>query len=119
MSKYIYNLSDNLIRKHHFDEIWFDQLRFKEDEFFGHVRRILRWDDVEKLAPQTLGRVICSFEVGMVPVNRQELFDKVGFTSNCEETLRDLVAVCLAYFIRERLLAIHVNSNVKQYVHRG
>ena len=44
-----------------------------------------------------------SFEIGDVMASKKDLFNNVSFNGDCEEILRELVSLCLAFAIRDRL----------------
>jgi len=101
MRPYIVNLTDNLIGKYRLDDVF--KRMGDRDEFLEHVRFDLESIDVKDMKPETLGKIMCSFEVGDVAAVKRELFQEVSFAGDCGEMLRELVALCLAYVIRERL----------------
>lgn len=101
MNPYIVNLTNNLIGRHHYDEI-FNRTEDLED-FVRHVKTDLEANDVGVMSPPKLGEIMCSFEIGDVMVSKAGLFSSVHFSGNCEELLRELVSLCLAYAIRDRL----------------
>jgi len=96
MRKYIEDLTNNLIGRNRYDTL------------MGHMdddREIaLRCGDVSDMKPETLGKIMCSFEIGDVPASHYELFSTIRFDSgDCDDLLRTLVSICLAYTIRNRL----------------
>lgn len=103
MREYIVNLTNNLIGKNNYDEIWAHRSRLGGYEgFLKHVKVDLEnCDDVRNMNPETLGKIMCSFEIGDVMSSHPGR--EVLFTGDCEQLLRDLVATCLAYVIRDRL----------------
>ncbi|MDO8633074.1 MAG: hypothetical protein Q7K38_00790 [Candidatus Wildermuthbacteria bacterium] len=101
MRQYIVNLTDNLIGKNRYDEIV--RRIGIGNEFVRHVKIDLECGDVRNMSPETLGKIMCSFEVGDVVASQLELFEGVHFSGDCEEMLRELVSLCLAYVIRDRL----------------
>lgn len=107
MRKYIQNLTDTLIGKHRFDLVAFriDIVGSKRDRdnFLDHVSDTLVARDVRAMNSETLGKILCSLEVGDVIVGKKELFERLNFSGDCEETLREFVAIALAYVIRDRL----------------
>ena len=101
MRQYIVNLTNHLIGKHHYEEV---ACRSKNpDEFIKHVKLDLDSGDVQVMSPETLGKIMCSLEIGDVMASREELFNGVVFGGDCGEMLRELVSLCLAYAIRDRL----------------
>ena len=99
-SQYICNLTDNLIGKNRLASLW-EQV--PEADFMYYARIDLEQGDVRKMRFDTLGKIMCSFEIGDVLASKQELFDNITFSGDCEELLRGLVSVCLTYVIRDRL----------------
>lgn len=103
MRKYIVNLTNNLIRKNRYDELFTKMNKNKPGEFLGHVTFELESQDVRIMSPEKLGTIMCSLEIGDVMAGKKELLESLNFNGDCEETLRQFVALCLAYVIRERL----------------
>lgn len=101
MNKYIVNLTNYLIGKNHYDEV-FNRIRNPE-KFLDHIKTDLYADDVRKMSHAKLGEIMCSFDIGDVMASREDLFNGTSFDGNCEEFLRELVSLCLAYAIRDRL----------------
>ncbi|MBI1957081.1 MAG: hypothetical protein HYS44_01315 [Candidatus Niyogibacteria bacterium] len=101
MRPYIKNLTDNLIGKHRFDDAF--KRESDRDEFLRQVQFDLENIDVNDMKPETLGKIMCSFEVGDVMAAKEHLAQGIHFAGDCGEMLRELVALCLAYAIRERL----------------
>jgi hypothetical protein len=97
MTKYIEDLTNNIIRKNSYDKHPIDP-RFVDD-----VARDLEILDVSNMNFETLGKILGSLETGDVLASKQELLNTLSFTGNCGDTLRQLVARALAYVIRERL----------------
>lgn len=100
--QYIENLLSHLIGKNHYYEDVL--LRFGPLKFTEHVKMDLLVNDVEKMSPKKLGEIMCSFEIGGVPVSKKELFENLHFCGDCEDFLRELVATCLAYAIANRVV---------------
>ncbi len=105
MRQYIVNLTNNLIAKHAFDEHYekCGEGRFWAHEFVRDASLILECSDVKDMSPETLGRIMASFDVGDIMESRDGLLDRIAFAGDCESLLRDLVATCLAYVIQDRL----------------
>ena len=101
MRQYIVNLTGNLIGKNNYDAL--AQKIGLTDKFIEHVKSDLEAKDVRKMSPETLGRVMCSLEVGDVMATKEQLCRSVHFAGDCEEMLRELLSLCLAYAIRDRL----------------
>ena len=101
MKQYIVNLTNHLIGKNRFDETFY---RIgNPDKFVERVKTDLEAGDVRAMSPTKLGEIMCSFEIRDVVASRKELFNGIHFCGDCEELLRELVSLCLAYSIRERL----------------
>jgi hypothetical protein len=101
MRPYIKNLTDYLIGKHHFDAIYIQIPN--RDNFLNHVRLSLEAAEVKLWKPETLGKILCQFEIGDVIASKTELAQKLYFAGDCEDMLRGMVAICLSYVIRDRL----------------
>ena len=101
MREYIVNLTNNLIRKNRYDEL-FTKMN-NPGEFLAHVTFELESQDIHAMNPEKLGTIMCSLETGDVMAGKKELLGALNFSGDCEETLRQFVALCLAYVIRERL----------------
>lgn len=100
MRTYIINLTNHLIRKNHFDEVFH---KISRTEFVKFVKNDLVVGDVHTMSPQKLGEIMCSFDIGDVLIGRTDLLEHTHFAGDCEELLRDLVSACLAYAILGRL----------------
>ena len=101
MKQYIVNLTNHLIGKNRFDET-FSRIG-NLDKFVEHVKTDLEAGDVRTMSPAKLGEIMCSFEIGDVMAGKKDLFNGVHFSGDCEEMLRELVSLCLAFAIRDRL----------------
>lgn len=101
MKQYIVNLTDHLIHKNRYSEI-LRRIRDRK-KFIEHVKNDLDAGDVRAMSPAKLGEIMCSFEIGDVMVNKKDLFDSISFYGNCNDMLRELVSLCLASAISERL----------------
>mgnify|MGYP001593456382 CR=1 FL=1 len=103
MSPYIVNLTNHLIDKNDFDEV-FCHIGFcidSLDDFVKHVKINLLHGDVKDMSPGTLGKIMCALEIGDVATTHPG--KEVLFAGDCGEMLRELVSLCLAYVIRDRL----------------
>lgn len=101
MRQYIQNLTDNLIGRNRYCDV---RERIEDDHaFLKHVQIDLETGDVAAMRVETLGTIMCSFDIGDVMASKKELFEDTTFSGDCEEFLRQLVALCLAYAIRDRL----------------
>jgi hypothetical protein len=104
MRKYIKDLTDNLISNNRYDMIA-ERLIAEGNValFIAHIKLDLEACDVAKMRPETLGKIMASFEVGDVMTSREDLFESLYFGGDCESLLRQSVALCLAHVIRDRL----------------
>ncbi len=103
MRKYIEDLTNNLIGRNRYDTLM-GHMDDDRDKFLEYVQIALRCGDVSDMKPETLGKIMCSFEIGDVPASHYELFSTIRFDSgDCDDLLRTLVSICLAYTIRNRL----------------
>lgn len=104
MRLYIVNLTNYLIGKHGFD-LMFGNMKARaksaprwKQEFVSWVHVTISSKDVREMSPETLGKVMCSFEgcelLGIRPAS---------FLGEPGECLRDLVSLFLAQSIRYRL----------------
>jgi hypothetical protein len=98
---YLQNLTDQLIGTNNLDQLW--NRAPDQDTFLEWVELGLEVDEVGDMRPETLGKILCSFEVGTIMITREELFNELRFAGDCEQTLCHLVSRCLAYLIRSRL----------------
>jgi len=99
--QYLINLTNHLIGKNRYDELF--KFINNPDKFIGHAKIALEYGDVHDMSPETLGKIMCAFEIGDVMATKKELFDEILFNGSCEDFLREFVSLCLAYFIRDRL----------------
>lgn len=101
MREYIVNLTNNLIGKFRYHEM-FHRMSSKE-EFISHVQHDLAITDVADMSAETLGRILCNLKSGDVWAGKKDLIDRLHFNGDYEDLLRELVAICLAYVIKERV----------------
>lgn len=106
MRQYIVNLTNNLIGKRNYDELW-DKCQNNE-KFIAHCQMDLYCGDVLTMNPETLGKIMASFEIGDVMASQKELLHELHFSGDCEDVLRELTARCLAYAIMQRLEPAHL-----------
>ncbi|GEM_PF-2106000 len=99
MREYIVNLTNNLIGKNRYDEVF--RRMDNRNEFLTHVKFDLDSGDVRDMTPETLGKIMCSFEIGDVLSSHPG--KEVTFSGDCEDFLRETASLCLAYAIRGRL----------------
>lgn len=102
MRKYIVDLTNYLISRNHLDHAY-NILGWEKIPFLKQAAMDLLIGDVAKMNPATLGNIMASFEPGDVRVTRQEIFENIIFSGDCENFLREIVSFCLAAVIFERL----------------
>jgi len=100
MSPYIYNLTNTLIGNGRYD------LMMATETLAKHIQIDLACGAVREMKPETLGKIMGAFETGDVMLTRNEIFQDIKFSGDCEEFLCDIVAICLASVIVNRLLAM-------------
>ncbi len=96
---YLKNLTDHLIRKHRYDKV--HQNLLTPDQSRSFIKESLGAQVVNEMSPKTLGEIMCSFEIG--DIMSAHPGKEVSFSGDCESMLRELVALCLAYLIVDRL----------------
>src|ERR1700733_7832107 len=116
MKKYIQNLTDHLIRKNRYDLVRERFLSRARDSFLRFVMLELAAGDVRDMSPETLGKIMCSFESEDIMATANELYSKLHFAGCCEDLLRDLTSLCLAYVIRERVFPT-ADTKIAPYLH--
>ena len=118
MRKYIVDLTNNLIGKHLFDEL-IERLRARGGAdshpcvILDHIANILEVTEVQKMNPETLGKIMCSFETNDIAAKNP--FREVSFSGNPGDALRELVSACLAHVIYDRLDPDMSNPHVPPY----
>lgn len=100
MGQYLINLTQSLIKSNHYDEL---ASVIGNRTITENIMMHLLVNDIAKMRPETLGKIMCAFEIGDVMTTSKEISKYVGFNGDCEEMLRRLVAFCLASLIRDRL----------------
>ena len=101
MRQYIVSLTNHLIGKNRYDEIFY---RIGDsEEFVEYVKADLEDGYVRTMPPAELGEIMCLLQIGDVMATEKDLLGGVHFSGDCEETLRELVSLCLAFVIRDRL----------------
>jgi hypothetical protein len=105
VQQYIVNLTNDLIRRKHYDIMPPELImtNANRERFRERVKDDLEQEDVRKMNPETLGRILCSLHIGDVMAKKQELIGNLHFAGDCEDLLRELVATALAFVIRDRL----------------
>ena len=110
MRKYIVDLTNNLIGKHRSDPMydWMinGDAKIPEgsnpwEQFTSHVTIDLLMTDIKAMKPHTLGEIMCSFEHSDVLTKHPG--KEVCFGGDAEGMFREIVALCLACVIRDRL----------------
>jgi hypothetical protein len=99
MRTYIVNLTNNLIDRNRFDEL----ANVNGERFLDYVTQVLEVGGVSKMRPETLGKIMCEFELGDLQVSKQEMQRRIYFSGEGEDMLRHLVSFCLALAIEARL----------------
>ena len=102
MTKYIVNLTNNLIGKNRL-HVMAKRFANERGGFLAFTMATLVNHDIKDMKPETLGRVMCELEVGDVLASKQYLCQAIHFGGDCGDMLRELVAICLAHAILERL----------------
>ncbi len=110
MRQYLSNLTSSLIRNNRFDEDY--HAMNQKESFIDHAMAVLVTGDVAKMTPQKLGRLMCSFTVGEVFVPKDELIQKIHFSGDSREMLREMVSLFLAWMIWDRLDTISSTSSL-------
>lgn len=101
MSPYLVNLTNNLIGSGRFDATILQIPR--REVFVEHVKEvILDSEMMQKIAPCTLGGMVCGFEIADLSISKEELF-QVHFSGSVADTFKEWVSLLLAYAIWERL----------------
>jgi len=104
MREYIVNLTNNLIGKHGFD-LMFNSMKAEnlaegwQEIFAKLVRSTISPRDVRKMSPETLGKVMCSFEEDELP----SCYNPGLFFGKPDQYLKNIVSYFLAWSIRCRL----------------
>jgi len=100
MRQYIVNLTRHLVSKNNYVDFSF--LEPERTALLDHIFMDLYAGDVAEMNPETLGKIVCSFETGDVLIGTEDLH-KLTFAGDCEDYLRQFVALCLARVIQNRL----------------
>lgn len=102
MREYLVDLTNHLIGRHGFDQYVVANM-FDEAGIFRHIALVLETDDLSKMRPETLGKILGSLELGNVLLSKQEIVDRLYFAGDPVDLLRNIVACCLASVICTRL----------------
>lgn len=113
MTPYLVSMTDGLIGGNTYDQYF--QRNPNREDFLRDVTSFLRLDEVEEMRPETLGRIMGSFGVGVLSTTKEELFSNMHFAGDAVEILRSAVAFCLAVVIYDRLNPAAENPNVPPY----
>ncbi len=100
MNQHLVNLTNDLINTGGY------ALMFRRStlaEFTKYATLDLYSGAVRKMSPAKLGEIMCEFGIGDVLLNQEEIFNEVRFSGDCEDFLRQQVALCLGCIIRDRL----------------
>lgn len=98
MREYIVNLTNNLIGEHQFDSMMANLTN--EGEFILQASRELLIQNVSRMSPETLGRILC--ELDGADINPGVHFE-LSVNKKCERSMRILVSGLLAQSIYNRL----------------
>ncbi len=115
MRKYITDLTTALIQGNDFEAL-FNQARSKA-QFVDFTKMFLANNEVGVMNPSTLGKIMYELQSGDVMATHEELFGENGikFQGDTNLLLRDLVSMCLACVIRDRLDPEKPNHHVTPY----
>ena len=100
MRQYIINLTDNLIGKHRLDR---KQKFLNGEEVLRKFYEATIENDVAQMSPETLGKIMCSLEIGDVMISQEEFRLKCLFWGDGRDMLNILVTFFLARVIYDRL----------------
>jgi hypothetical protein len=104
MREYIRNLTDTLIRQRGFCQLVDGYCGPRNDGVvLNAIKHILEEDDICHMRPETLGKIMGNLNVGDLSIGKVELFTTLHFSGDGEDLLREMVALCLACVIRDRL----------------
>lgn len=106
-------ITNNLISKYQYWKL-FEEIN-DLDAFVRRVTEHLREHEIDFLTPAELGVTICSFDPGDIVTTQQGVFTNAFFTGDTEKYLRQMLALCLAYIIRDRLDPLSENKNVPRW----
>jgi hypothetical protein len=101
-NQYLVNLSNSLIGSNRYDEKARSYLD-RRPQFRKQLAVDLSICEVSEMKPAKLGEIMAAFDVGDVMATKEEIFELVHFAGDCEEMLREIVSVCLAFYIDSRL----------------
>jgi hypothetical protein len=99
MREYIRNLTNDLLGNGCYTTLADDVIT--RQQLLEIIRTDLQEGAVRYMRPETLGRIMCSFDSEDIPSNH--LGHEVMFAGDCNGMLRELVALALAYVIVGRL----------------
>jgi hypothetical protein len=110
-TKYLTDLTNNLIGIHRLDKVWRRHEKGGHLEFLTRVSMVLETQDVSNMNPETLGKIMCSIDIKELMIKPEDElltileggFNSIFFCGDGEKTLRRGVAICLAYLIWGRL----------------
>lgn len=100
--QYINNLMHNLVMTNGLLDVY--KRIPGQDAFVNFTSIQLGAKDVHRMNPATLGKIMCSFEIGEVLPSREELLGQLSFSGDCEALFRELVSKCLAHAIYASLV---------------
>lgn len=99
--KYIKDLVSNLIGE---NPDWKEIFQRDPQKFRSGLKNLIRVFHVDDMNAATLGRILCSFQLGEVEVNNLDIFTEVRYSGRMDDYLRELVSFCLAHVVMKRFL---------------
>lgn len=113
MREYIINLTNDIIRAHHFHNLLRNMQRGNPpDVIVDRIQEELERTEVLHMRPVTLGKILGSLEIGDVMATKEQLLHPLCFGGDMENLLRQLVARSLAFVIRDRLDPINLETKL-------
>jgi hypothetical protein len=103
MHQFILDLTDKLIAENHYDDKLVSYTG-RLDKFVKDVQGDLAQNDVYLMDKEMLARIMFGLDVGDVMTSKESLFKLVCWGGDGAGLLRELVAACLAYVIKDRLI---------------
>lgn len=114
MRKYIIDLTNHLIAKNGFALLSLRIISLRDV-----IKTELECTEVHEMKPETLGKIMASFEIGDVMMRKEEIFNSLHFNGDCEDFLREQVALFLACVIRDRLFPSPITGHIPPYERTG
>lgn len=101
--KYLVDLTNQLIKKNRYDDL-FENVETM-DEFVTIAKNTIVTRDIANMKPETLGKIMCSFDHDDVNVTLEDIAKNV-YLSDCDALLREMVAYLLSCLMWDRLIGI-------------